>query len=89
MTIAWRGKGVDEVGVMDGRPIIRIDPQYFRPTEVETLLGDASKAHRKLGWTPRTTFQDLVAEMAKEDLMQARRDELMRDNGYQTRRHYE
>ena len=61
-----------------------VDPRYFRPTEVETLLGDASKAKRALGWTPRTGFADLVAEMVREDLKAAERDELMKKHGYQT-----
>ena len=75
MRISWRGTGTDEVGVIasaaeNGEPkiIIRIDPRYFRPTEVETLLGDPTKAREKLGWTPKTSFRELVSEMVREDL---------------------
>jgi GDPmannose 4,6-dehydratase len=68
--IAWRGKGVDEVGIdaATGKDLVRIDPRYFRPTEVDELLGDPSKARAKLGWAPKTTFADLVAEMVEADL---------------------
>ncbi len=66
----------------DGRCIVKVDPRYFRPTEVETLLGDASRAREKLGWSPRTTFAELVSEMVSEDLRAAERDELVRSNGY-------
>jgi GDPmannose 4,6-dehydratase len=69
-TIEWRGQGEDEVGVdaNDGRVLVRVDRRYFRPTEVDTLLGDASKAERELGWQPETSFQELVAEMVRCDL---------------------
>ena len=82
MSISWRGQGVDEIGSMDGRDIINVDPRYFRPTEVETLLGDPSKAKSKLGWTPKISFKELVAEMARDDLKWAKRDELMKLHGY-------
>ena len=62
--------------------IVRVDPRYFRPTEVETLLGDARKARRKLGWRPRVKFAQLVAEMVREDLRAAERDELVKRHGY-------
>jgi GDPmannose 4,6-dehydratase len=65
-----------------GRIIVRVDPRYFRPTEVETLLGDPGKARAKLGWTPRIRFPDLVAEMVREDLRLARRDALIKAAGY-------
>jgi GDPmannose 4,6-dehydratase len=67
--IEWRGAGVDEVGLdsKTGKEIVRIDPRYFRPTEVDELLGDASKAHAKLGWQPKITFTELVAEMVESD----------------------
>lgn len=85
MTIEWRGTGVDEQGFDDqGRCIVSVDPRYFRPTEVETLLGDATRAREKLGWTPRTSFQALVAEMVAADLESAQRDELARRHGYRT-----
>jgi GDPmannose 4,6-dehydratase len=69
-------------GLVDARCIVRVDPRYFRPTEVETLLGDASKARARLGWIPRTPFAELVAEMVREDLKSAERDELVRTHGY-------
>jgi GDPmannose 4,6-dehydratase len=78
MKINWRGKGVDEIGVWKGRNIVKIDPRYFRPTEVETLLGDASKAKTKLGWKPKISFEELVAEMAREDFKLAKQDELIK-----------
>jgi GDPmannose 4,6-dehydratase len=65
-----------------GRCIVRVDPRYFRPAEVETLLGDASKARAKLGWTPRITFEELVAEMVREDFRLAKRDALLARHGY-------
>ncbi|MBC7282757.1 GDP-mannose 4,6-dehydratase [Hoeflea sp.] len=75
MTIQFEGEGVDEVGRdPSGKVIVSVDPRYFRPTEVETLLGDASKAKQKLGWTPQTSFADLVAEMAEADLKEAERN---------------
>jgi GDPmannose 4,6-dehydratase len=81
--ITWHGEGVDEIGVDDnGNVIVRVDARYFRPTEVETLLGDPTKAKEKLGWTPTTTFHELVAEMVREDLKSAERDELVKDHGY-------
>ena len=90
LAITWEGSGVDEVGRDGGgRAIVRIDPRYFRPSEVQTLLGDAGKARRKLGWTPRTTFQQLVAEMISEDLKSAERDELARKHGYKAFNYHE
>jgi GDPmannose 4,6-dehydratase len=81
--VRWRGEGVKEEGYdADGRCIVRVDPRYFRPTEVETLLGDPTKAKTKLGWTPRTTFKELVSEMAQADLRDAERDALMKKHGY-------
>ena len=83
INITWHGEGVDEIGVdEEGNVIVRVDARYFRPTEVETLLGDPSKAKEKLGWTPTTTFHELVAEMVREDLKSAERDELVKDHGY-------
>jgi GDPmannose 4,6-dehydratase len=83
IAITWRGQGVEEIGTdQDGRVIIRIDPVYFRPTEVDTLLGDPSKAKEKLGWTPRISFKELVSEMMREDLKSAERDELVKRHGY-------
>ena len=84
LTISWTGTGVDEKGVdtATGKCIVAVDPRYFRATEVETLLGDASKAKSKLGWQPKITFKELVAEMAREDLKAAERDELVKRHGY-------
>jgi GDPmannose 4,6-dehydratase len=95
MEIRWEDEGVEERGYWTNRhfgegrnpgvlesPIVAIDPRYFRPTEVETLLGDPSKAKQKLGWTPKTTFAELVAEMVCEDLKSAERDELIKHHGY-------
>ena len=81
--IAWQGAGVGETGIdQHGNTLVRIDPRYFRPTEVETLLGDATKAKVKLGWTPKTTFHELVAEMVREDLKGAERDDLIKQHGF-------
>ncbi|MGN6580952.1 MAG: GDP-mannose 4,6-dehydratase [Bordetella sp.] len=83
--IRWEGEGVDEKGYdASGKCIVAVDPRYFRPTEVETLLGDATKAKEKLGWTPRTSFKQLVAEMVTEDLRAAERDELVKKHGFKT-----
>jgi len=84
MNIEWQGEGVDEVGVdaATGRPLIRVDPRYFRPTEVDTLLGDPTKAREKLGWTAEVTFPELVAEMVASDLELAKRDALIAKEGY-------
>jgi GDPmannose 4,6-dehydratase len=86
MRLDWSGKGADERGVdtKSGRTIVKIDRRYFRPTEVETLLGDASKANKKLGWKPQTSFETLVEEMVTEDLGLARRDALMAHEGFKT-----
>jgi len=85
ISIEWHGEGVSEVGVdARGRAIVRVDPRYFRPTEVETLLGDSTKARDKLGWQPRTSFDELVTEMVREDLKSAERDHLVKQHGYST-----
>ena len=86
MRIEWRGKGVDEQGVdaVSGRTIVKVDPRYLRPTEVETLLGDSSKAKAKLGWVPETSFETLVQEMVDNDLELAKRDALMAREGFKT-----
>jgi len=78
--ITWSGTGVDEIGTDgNGNEIVKVDTRYFRPTEVETLLGDATKAREKLGWTPKINFKELVAEMVREDLKSAERDELVKN----------
>lgn len=86
MEIRWSGTGVDEQGFLltpEGEKlIVCVDPRYFRPAEVETLLGDPSKAKTKLGWIPRISFQELVREMVQEDLNSAERDELIKHHGY-------
>ena len=80
--VTWKGDGMDEKGyTREGRYVIAVDPRYFRPTEVETLLGDASKAKAKLGWVPKTSFHELVAEMVSEDLKDAERHELVKKHG--------
>lgn len=90
IAITWKNTGVDEVGVdQNGREIVKIDPRYFRPTEVETLLGNPEKAARKLGWTPRITFQQLVAEMTANDVALAKRDALIKDAGYRSYSYFE
>ena len=90
MKVRWEGKGVDEKGYdAAGKCIVAVDPRYFRPTEVETLLGDASKAREKLGWTPKISFKELVTEMVREDLKSAERDELIKKHGYATLNRHE
>jgi GDPmannose 4,6-dehydratase len=92
----WQGRGKDETArvakssnkrfseLKNGQTVVRVDPHYFRPSEVDSLLGDASKAKAKLGWKPEIGFKDLVAEMAREDLALAERDLLARDHGHKT-----
>ena len=83
ITIKWKGQGIDEKGYDQlGNCIVAVDARYFRPTEVDTLLGDPTKARTKLGWQPRTSFDQLVAEMVREDLKAAERDELVKKHGY-------
>jgi GDPmannose 4,6-dehydratase len=89
MKIQWQGEGLQETGSLGSRVIVRVDPRYFRPTEVETLLGDATKAKEKLGWSTKISFEDLVAEMVREDLKTAERDELVKRKGYQVFDHHE
>ncbi len=91
MQLRWEGQGVNEVGYLEpcdlklesARPIIRIDPRYFRPAEVETLLGDPSKAKTKLGWVPEITAQEMCKEMVVHDLAQAKQHALLKQHGYQ------
>ena len=90
MQIFWEGSGVDEKGYdVHGKCIVAVDPAYFRPTEVETLLGDPGKAKEKLGWTPKTSFAELVAEMVREDLKSAERDELVKRHGFKAMDYHE
>jgi GDPmannose 4,6-dehydratase len=91
MQIEWQGDGVEEVGIdaVTGRQLVRVDPRYFRPTEVETLLGDPTKARQKLGWTAEVSFPELVAEMVEADLDLAKRDALIAKEGYKVYSHHE
>jgi GDPmannose 4,6-dehydratase len=90
MTIEWRGKGVEERGYdASGNCIVSVDPRYFRPSEVETLLGDPTKAKEKLGWTPKISFHELVREMIHADRRIAERDELVKNHGFQTANFHE
>jgi GDPmannose 4,6-dehydratase len=104
ITLRWEGAGVDELGIVEsvdpteysitnhqllGKAVVKVDPRYFRPTEVETLLGDPTKAKEKLGWVPRTTFQELVTEMVCADLEEAQRDELCKREGFRVNNYYE
>ena len=90
ISIEWRGSGVDEKGYDgDGNCIVAVDPRYFRPTEVDTLLGNPAKAHAKLGWRPKTTFEELVREMAEEDYQLAQRDDMVKRAGYRAFDYFE
>lgn len=91
MSLEWRGDGLDEHGVdaRTDKTVVKVDPRYFRPAEVAALLGDASKARLKLGWTPEVTFQQLVEDMVSEDLELARRDATMAKEGFRTNRYRE
>jgi GDPmannose 4,6-dehydratase len=89
--IRWDGEGLDEVGIDSetGQTIVAVDPRYFRPTEVETLLGDPSKAHDRLGWAPKISFEAMVQEMMQTDLELAQRDALVEREGFKVFKHYE
>jgi GDPmannose 4,6-dehydratase len=91
MNIEWQGEGEQEVGVdtKTGRKVVQVDPRYFRPAEVETLLGDATKARIKLGWTAEVSFSELVAEMVESDLALAKRDAMVAKEGYKIYSHHE
>ena len=104
LRLRWQGRGIDEVGIVDslggspqglaapdllGKTIVAVDPRYFRPTEVETLLGDPTNARTKLGWSPRIPFADMVAEMVGSDLEGARRDGVLEREGFRTNRGHE
>ncbi len=83
MKLQWSGSGIDERAVDEsGREVVAVDPRYFRPAEVETLLGDAARAHERLGWKARIAFEELVREMVQADLADAKRDDLVRKHGY-------
>lgn len=88
--VRWEGEGLNEKGYnASGKCIVSVDPRYFRPTEVENLLGDPSKAKAKLGWQPKITFFELVQEMVREDLKSAERDELVKKHGYYANAYHE
>lgn len=103
--LQWQGSGIDEIGTIASLPsedepnherqlkvgdiVVRVDPRYFRPTEVETLLGDPTKAKEKLGWEPKIRFTELVAEMMRSDLVEARKDELCKSEGFTVLNHHE
>ena len=89
--ILWEGEGVNEkvVDTKSGKVIVAVDPRYFRPTEVETLLGDPTKAKEKLGWVPKTTFEEMVKEMVIADLNDAEKDQLCQNEGYNTFNYHE
>lgn len=88
--ISWQGSDEDELGTdQEGNVIVRVDPRYYRPTEVETLLGDATKAREKLGWEPKISFEELVKEMVESDLEAAKRDELVKREGFKTYDYHE
>lgn len=100
IAIRWEGSGIEEIGIVDtvmdnsakvnaGDVIVRIDPRYFRPTEVETLLGDASKARKRLGWEPVISFEELVREMMKSDMEEASRDDMCKRKGFKVYNHHE
>jgi GDPmannose 4,6-dehydratase len=90
MKLAWRGTGADEHALdADGSKVVAVDRRYFRPAEVDTLLGDPSKAKAKLGWTARTAFDVLVDEMARADLREAERDALVKQHGHRVLRQQE
>jgi GDPmannose 4,6-dehydratase len=80
LEINWQGKGINEVGSLNGKHIIRIDPIYFRPTEVENLLGDSTKAQKKLGWKPKISFKELIKEMLTEDIRLAKQEQIIKNN---------
>jgi len=91
ITIGWRGKGVEEEGINEdnGEVFIEIDPRYFRPTEVDMLVGDPAKARERLGWSPKCLLKGLVEEMVKADLVEAEREALLKSNGYRVMNFHE
>lgn len=91
IAIQWKGEGISEKGVntANGKTIVSVDPMYFRPTEVDALLGDPAKAKKKLGWVPKTTFEQLVKDMVQADLEIAKRDDLCQRAGFRINRHSE
>jgi GDPmannose 4,6-dehydratase len=90
-SVRWEGEGVYEQGFDsdNGQCLVKIDPRYFRPTEVDTLLGDPTKAREELGWVPRIGFEEMVREMVEDDIRAAERDALCEREGYKTYSYYE
>ena len=86
ITLEWSGSGVDEIGknAQTGKLLVSVDPTYFRPTEVEILIGDASKAKEKLGWSPTYDLNQLISEMISSDLEEAKKDRHLQSGGFQT-----
>jgi len=100
LSLRWEGQGEAEIGIVDsvenseakikvGDTIVRVDPRYYRPTEVETLLGDPKNAKEKLGWTPKISFQELVSEMMQHDLEEAKKDSLVKEHGFTSYNYHE
>ena len=91
INIQWKGSGIDEIGIdtSTGNTIVSVDTRYFRPTDVETLLGDATKAKEKLGWEPKISFDEMVKEMTSADLKEAEKEKLYQNNGFETFQHHE
>ena len=89
LVLVFEGTGINEIGYWENQEIIKVDPRYFRATEVETLLGDASKAKKTLGWEPKITFEKLVEEMTLSDLKIAQKNELINKHGYQVKNYFE
>jgi GDPmannose 4,6-dehydratase len=87
--LEWKGQGEKEQGLFAGRAVVKVDPRYYRPTEVETLLGDPAKAKAKLGWVPKISFRELVAEMVTADLEEARRDDFCQQEGFTVKDYFE
>ena len=91
MDLTWKGSGLDEIAINKetGKTIIRIDPRYVRPAEVDSLLGDSTKAKEKLGWNPKTSFEELVQEMIEGDLQEAKKDKLIKEKGFKLNERFE
>ena len=91
MKIEWQGEGLDEIGIekKSGKTIVHVDSRYFRPTEVETLLGDPTNAKEKLGWVPEISFKELVQEMMVADLEIAERDQVLSKKGFKAYNYFE
>ena len=89
MKIIWKGKGINQVGYFNNKIIVKVDPRYFRPTEVQSLLGDYTKAKQKLKWKPKISFNKLVSEMIDEDLKIAQKEEFIKKKGYLFKNKYE